>query len=205
MGSILLKKPYPNHDSELIFIIENVGNKKSYESRGIITLYPGTIYLFSEGVFKLKRQHSSHKYNFVTAPFIYSDNLYGIDDEVYFMCASDQGLVYDIDEDVFFGAVTNRAKVNKLIVFYQTFKIDRSHIDINHKPPFLRLKTAMEELFLIQEELNKPIPMIPFLIERASISRSMIYSFISQLKSGGYISTDNGNLIKIIKKIPERY
>ena len=205
MGKAFFKKSYLNHNAELTFIIENIGNKKTYDSREIFTPQQGTIYLCSEGVFKLKMRKSKLRYNYVAAPFIYSNNLYNVEDEVYFVCASDQAKIYYINEDVFFDAVANRAKINNLIEFYHSLKIDRSHIEVIHKPSFLRLKTAIEELSFIQQELNSPIPMIPFLIERTTISRSMVYNFISLLKSGGYISTNNGTLIKITKKTPEKY
>ncbi|HEY2452571.1 MAG TPA: helix-turn-helix domain-containing protein [Scandinavium sp.] len=66
---------------------------------------------------------------------------------------------------------------------------------------------AMLERYLFRAESDKGYHegIASFILKRTTFSKSYVFKILSSLKEGGYITVQNGKLISIDKKIPERY
>lgn len=83
---------------------------------------------------------------------------------------------------------------------------------ISMRTAFLTASTAYETvcntLQLLEghtEEIRTDIAAVNFVLERTKLSRSIVAKIISDLRAGGYIETDRGRLLGIVRPFPLRY
>lgn len=178
-------------------------SKRKQASKNSSFIFNGII-LLEEGIISTKRDDGVALLTF-TAPIIIGLHSLDVDDDIIvdFHCKASY---YHINKKIFFmlAEENNLWKHICVLTFYYLHLNYEREKNISRKTKYETVKYYIESIWKMEASERSSISLFKFIMSHANISRSSLHKIISELNRGGYIKTERGRLINVVR-LPEAF
>ena len=177
--------------------------------RGMLldTVQTGTVHVVYRGACRVEHRRTGLTLGIAHAPYIAGvlEAINGDCGLVYECKAPSAALEFRTSD---WNALVDRQGLWKEVALVMAIYLEA----MSMRTAFLTASTAYETvcntLQLLDghsEEIRTDIAAVNFVLERTKLSRSIVSKIISDLRTGGYIETERGRLVGIVRSFPLRY
>lgn len=140
------------------------------------------------------------------APFIFGlENQPGISDTMYLHCLEECDIRFiSLEQANTIVATENLWKAFVHVLIYTTSRVFEHCTQVHHMSAYDIIRYQLYELLKESEEVRMSTTVAKYIKSRTYLSRSGIMRILSELKTGKYISIDNG-ILKGINYLPKKY
>ncbi|QBC44058.1 helix-turn-helix domain-containing protein [Iodobacter fluviatilis] len=125
---------------------------------------------------------------------------------IYSISVMESAIIYECESDVINLSDENEISnaAHKYLTWVMSCLSVRMYI-LASTDAYLKIKFTLEWLNYSPAIYKESITLIKFICDRTRLSKAHVHMVLKQLKEGGYIEVNNGYLIEIVKKIPDKF